>query len=141
MPHLATQFIVGFLIGNSAFKNLQENLENEAENYGKSGWELCTALVTSHVRMKADGSEFRKFVVFFQRPKKEFVPATEKGKSQEDLTEVIYMQWHTYRSVAAVRNIGLRGPKIANNGNSYKELNLNLTHYGLELTHTGSLGY
>uniref|UniRef100_H2ZIN0 Uncharacterized protein n=1 Tax=Ciona savignyi TaxID=51511 RepID=H2ZIN0_CIOSA len=65
--------------------NVQNNLEAEAEKYGGAGWELCTVLVTSQVRMKPDGSEFRKCAIFFQRPKEEFVSEIEKGKSKENL--------------------------------------------------------
>ncbi|XP_078481210.1 uncharacterized protein LOC100181721 isoform X2 [Ciona intestinalis] len=65
--------------------NVQESLEAEAGKYGDAGWELCTVLVTSHVRMKQDGSEFRKCAIFFQRPKEEFVSEIEKGKSKENL--------------------------------------------------------
>ena len=73
---------------NLAFQDIQENLENEAEKYGEHGWELCTVLVTSHVRMKEDGTEFRKCAIFFQRLKKECVPKSETDKSSEDLTKV-----------------------------------------------------
>nr|XP_026689786.1 fibrous sheath CABYR-binding protein isoform X2 [Ciona intestinalis] len=65
--------------------NVQESLEAEAGKYGDAGWELCTVLVTSHVRMKQNGSEFRKCAIFFQRPKEEFVSEIEKGKSKENL--------------------------------------------------------
>lgn len=67
---------------------MQENLENEAEVFGEFGWELCTVLVTSQVRMKQDGSEFRKCIIFFQRPKEEALSKSEIGKSKENLLEV-----------------------------------------------------
>ncbi|CAK8672021.1 unnamed protein product [Clavelina lepadiformis] len=67
--------------------NVQNNLETEAEKLGASGWELCTVLITSHIRMKNDGSEFRKCAIFFQRPKKEYLPKGEMDKSKENILE------------------------------------------------------
>nr|CAB3247247.1 fibrous sheath CABYR-binding protein [Phallusia mammillata] len=67
--------------------SVQQNLESEAERFGENGWELCTVLVTSHVRMKQDGSEFRKCAIFFQRPKGEFVPDNERTQSTDNLLQ------------------------------------------------------
>jgi len=48
-------------------KTLHENIKKETLHFGQFGWNLSTILVTPHIRMKMDGSDHNKCVLFFER--------------------------------------------------------------------------
>lgn len=72
---------------------LRSILEVETEQQGRSGWELCALLSTSHVRMKEDGTDHQKCALFYQRPCKQCLSieemADDKEIDNEDVDEAV----------------------------------------------------
>jgi len=54
-------------VWTSLEKTLHENIKKETLHFGQFGWNLSTILETPHIRMKMDGSDHNKCVLFFER--------------------------------------------------------------------------
>jgi len=97
-------------VWNPIDETLHENIKNETTVFGEYGWELSTLICTLHVRMKPDGTEHRKCLLFFQRkcPISESLSAL-LNKKEESENESIKSNGKTVSSPSSekVKHLGM----------------------------------